>query len=90
MLHSIDWWLDTDISGQPMGPAVQGEFLTACPLKVKVQCTVVQALRLCTGRMAHRGSRVIALIFLDLCTRSVRGKVNPCSGTEALYRPYGP
>jgi len=78
MLHSIDWWLDTDISGQPMGPAVQGEFLTACPLKVKVQCTVVQALRLCTGRMAHRGSRGIGKV-----------KVHRCTGTEALYRLYG-
>jgi len=29
--------------------------------KVKVKCTLVQALRLCTGRTAHRGSRGIAL-----------------------------
>ena len=28
--------------------------------KVKVKCTLVQALRLCTGRTAHRGSRGIA------------------------------
>jgi hypothetical protein len=27
----------------------------------KVKCTLVQALRLCTGCMAHRGSRGIAL-----------------------------
>jgi hypothetical protein len=33
--------------------------------KKKVKCTVVQALRLCTGRSAHRGSRGIALPFLD-------------------------
>jgi hypothetical protein len=31
----------------------------------KVKCTLVQALRLCTGRTAHRGSRGIALPFLD-------------------------
>ena len=31
--------------------------------KVKVKCTLVQALRLCTGRTAHRGSRGIALPF---------------------------
>ena len=37
--------------------------------KVKVQCTLVQALRLCTGRTAHRGSRSIALLFLDHGTR---------------------
>ena len=28
-----------------------------------VKCTLVQALRLCTGRTGHRGSRVIALPF---------------------------
>ena len=38
-------------------------------LKGKVKCTLVQALRLCTGRTA--------------------GKVHPCTGTEAVYRPYG-
>ena len=37
--------------------------------KVKVQCTLVQALRLCTGRTAHRGSRGIALTFLEHDTR---------------------
>jgi hypothetical protein len=31
----------------------------------KVKSTLVQALRLCTGCMAHRGSRGIALLFLD-------------------------
>ena len=41
-----------------------------CYVKVKkVKCTLVQALRLCTGRMAHRGSRGIALLFLDCGTR---------------------
>jgi len=29
----------------------------------KVKCTLVQALRLCTGRTAHRGSRGITLLF---------------------------
>jgi len=37
--------------------------------KVKVKCTLVQALRLCTGCTAHRGSRDIALLFLDHGTR---------------------
>jgi hypothetical protein len=37
--------------------------------KLKVKCTLVQALRLCTGRTAHRGSRGIALPFHDLSTR---------------------
>jgi len=43
------------------GPCVVG--------KVKVQCTLVQALRLCTDRTAHRGRRVIAELFLDHDTR---------------------
>ena len=30
---------------------------------VKVKCTVVQALRLCTDRTAHRGSRGIAVLY---------------------------
>jgi hypothetical protein len=34
-----------------------------------ILCTLVQALRLCTGRTAHRRSRGIALPFLDHCTR---------------------
>jgi len=46
---------------------------------VKVKCTVVQALRLCTGRTVHRGIRGIG-----------KGKVHRCTGTEALYRPYSP
>jgi hypothetical protein len=32
-------------------------------VKVKVKCTLVQALRLYTGRTAHRGSRGIALLY---------------------------
>ena len=35
------------------------------PFNCKVKCTLVQALRLCTGRTAHRGSRGIALLFHD-------------------------
>jgi len=38
-------------------------------IHVKVKCTLVQALRLCTGRTTHRGSRGIALLFLDHGTR---------------------
>ena len=37
--------------------------------KCKVMCPLVQALRFCTGRTAHRGSRGIALPFLDHGTR---------------------
>ena len=37
--------------------------------KGTVKCTLVQALWLCTGRTAHRGSRGIALPFNDHGTR---------------------
>jgi len=35
----------------------------------KVKCTLVQALRLCTGCTVQRGSRGIALLFHDHGTR---------------------
>jgi hypothetical protein len=38
-------------------------------VKVKVKCTLVQALRLCTGRTAYSGSGGIALLFHDHGTR---------------------
>ena len=38
-------------------------------IKLKVKCTLVQALRFFTGRTAHRGSRGIALTFDDHGTR---------------------
>jgi len=38
-------------------------------VNVKVKCTIVQALRLCTDRTAHRGSRGIVLFFHDHGTR---------------------
>ena len=51
---------------------------------LNVQCTPVQALRLCTGRTAHRGSRGIALLFLDHDTRRGWGvSVTP----RSLYTP---
>jgi hypothetical protein len=51
--------------------------------KVKVKCTLVQALRLCTGRTAHRGSRGIALPFHDHGTR--RGWRGQRHTPAALY-----
>ena len=35
----------------------------------KVKCTLIQAMRICTGRTDHSGSTVIALLFLDHGTR---------------------
>ena len=64
--------------------------------KYIVQCTLVQALRLCTGRMAHRGSRGIALLFHDHGTRRGEGSASrpgrslpPGKTWYPLYRRLG-
>ena len=57
-------------------PIVQEAGLAPGPVwtgEEKVKFTLVEALRLCTGRTAHRGSRVIALPFLDHGTRRGEG-----------------
>ena len=46
-----------------------GMWLTPTCKKVKVKCPLVQALRFCTGRTAHRGSTGIDLPFRDHGTR---------------------
>ena len=63
------------------------------PRKKKVKCTLVQALRLCTGRTAHRGSRGIALLFLDHGNRRGEGTasrpgpyLSPVKNRYPLYR----
>jgi hypothetical protein len=45
-----------------------------------LKCTLVQALKLCTGWTAHRGSRCIALLFNDHGTR--RGE---CDAPAVFY-----
>jgi hypothetical protein len=42
-------------------------------VRQKVKCTLLDALRLCTGRTAHRGSRGIALLLLYHGIRRGRG-----------------
>ena len=47
---------------------LEGQFLQNSSFVIKekkVKCPLVQALRLCTGRKAHSGSRGIALPFHD-------------------------
>ena len=44
--------------------------------KVKVKCILAQALRFCTGRTVHKGSRGIALLFLDHGTRRGEGSAS--------------
>jgi len=53
-------------------------------IKVKVKCTLVQALKFCTGRTAQRGSKGIALLFHDHGTRKGWGvSVTP----QPLFTP---
>jgi hypothetical protein len=58
-------------------------------VQVKVKVTLVQALRLCTGRTAHKGSRVIALLFHE-GSASCPGRYLPPGKTRyALYKRLG-
>ena len=52
-----------------IGPSRVGASSISSGDSGKVKCTLVQALRLCTGRRAHSRSRGIALLFLDHGTR---------------------
>ena len=56
-------------------------------VKVKVKCTLVQALRLCTGHTAHRGSRGIALPFLDHGNRRGEGSASRSGRSLPRERP---
>jgi len=71
-------------------------FLCILTRDVKVKCTLVQVLRLCTGRTAHRGSRGIALLFHDHGTRRGEGSalrpgrsLPPGKTWYPLYRRLG-
>jgi len=55
-------------------------------VKVKVKVILVQALRLCIGRTAHRGSRGIALLFNDHGTRRGEGSASRCGRSLPLER----
>ena len=80
-----------------------GVFLLNCrcllfllKVKVKVKSTTIKALRLCTGRTAHKGCRGIALLFLGYGTRRGGGaSVTPCRSLPPgktrypLYRRLG-
>jgi hypothetical protein len=65
-------------------------------VKSKVKCALVQALRLCTGRTAHRWSRGVAVLFYDHGTRRGRGLASrsglslpPGKTRYLLYRSLG-
>ena len=59
--------------------------------KIKVKCTLVHALRLCTGRTAHRKSRGITLLFHDHGTRKGWGvsvTPRPLFPPEKTWYPF--
>jgi hypothetical protein len=58
----------TDFSNSLLLPA-KNIYIIIIIIIIKVKCTLVQALRLCTGRTAHKGSRDIVLLFHDHGTR---------------------
>jgi len=67
-----------------------------CVKKVKVKCALVQALRLCTGRTAHRGSRGIALLYWPTALEGSEGSASrpgrslpPGKTRYPLYRRLG-
>jgi len=55
--------------------------------EVKVKCTLVQALRLCTGRTARRWSRGIDLLFLDHGTSRGSGQRQALAALYPRERP---
>jgi len=66
----IPVWARDFLFFKTYGPALGSTQLPVLMGKrYKVKCTLVQALRLCTGCTAYRGSRGIALLFLDHGTR---------------------
>ena len=71
-------------------------FTLRLEIKRQVKVTLVQALRLCIGRTAHRGSRGIALPFHDHGTRrgwgvsvTPRPLFTPGKTRYPLYRRLG-
>jgi len=53
--------VQTATTSMPINSGAEGTQLLT--VKGKVKCTLVQTLRLCTGRTGHRGVRGIALLF---------------------------
>ena len=51
----------------------------------KVKCPLVQALRFCTGRTPHKGSRGIALHFYTFMTTALEGVRGQRHAPAALY-----
>ena len=61
--------------------------LTCYWYATKVKCSLVQALRLCTGRTAHRGSRGMLCSFLNTTLEGVRGQRHAPAALYPRERP---
>ena len=65
---------------------IHSSFLLFILEKIKVKVTLVQVLKLCTGRTAQRGSTGIALLFHD--QRHWKGMRGQRQAPAALYPPW--
>jgi len=65
-----------------------------CGMCVCGMCVCVCGVRVCV-RVRARAYRVLVLsavggiVHLLMIQCDIKGKLHPCTGTEALYRPYG-
>jgi len=68
--QGIDYTIpEDDKSVETCGSVIICEIIVHLLVTVKVKCTILQALRLCTGCTPHRRCRGIALLFLDHGTK---------------------
>ena len=66
---------------EPISWAIKASLLVT--VKVKVKCTLVQALRLCTGRTAHRGC--VEVLLYSFLTTALEGVRDQLHASAALY-----
>jgi len=66
---SVDLVCFTSLLPLPNLPEEAQKSIKIIKINFFFKCTLVHALRLCTGRTVRRGSRGIALLFHDLGTR---------------------
>ena len=97
LLIFVSVFLDPLICDRTSGTEIKrfAAYVISCVVSgiKKVKCTLVQVLRLCTSRTAHRGSRGITLLFLDHGNRRVEGSASrpdcslpPGKTRYSLYR----
>ena len=79
-LHSV-------IQQIPQIDHVQKQVLQISCLSRLNECTLVQALRLCTGRTAHRGSRGITTLSWPRHSKGVRGQRHAPAALYPRERP---